>query len=296
LSNDQEQKYWAQWGKLAAEILMVNYGDAKDDLEKLKESIDSRLFTDHLQQLQQRTWLIHWALFIFFSLAKGKVDQPASDEKKSEGASESISAEGTAQLDFDVIEFLTDEKMLNAIQLVCPHVLRYLTAAVIITKRRKFLLKDIARVIVEEKDNYSDPVTEFVRALWVSFDFELAHKKLKEAAVVVENDFFLHKVAAEFLKSGRELMFETYCRIHKCIDISELAKHLDLKPDEAESHIVEYIKNLGIDAKIDSKKNQVVMEKDHPTIYNSVIDKTKGLMYRTQQLMVQVQKKYQNAE
>jgi len=31
-----------------------------------------KTFPSHLQQLQQRTWLIHWSLFVFFNHPNGR--------------------------------------------------------------------------------------------------------------------------------------------------------------------------------------------------------------------------------
>lgn len=60
------------WGKLAAEILMQQWETALDDLTKLKEIIDANTFAPILQQLQQRVWLMHWALFVFFEHENGR--------------------------------------------------------------------------------------------------------------------------------------------------------------------------------------------------------------------------------
>merc|ERR1719225_1684978 len=60
------------WGKLAAEILMQNWDTALEDLNRLKLFIDESTFGSNLQTLQQRTWLIHWSLFVFFNHHKGK--------------------------------------------------------------------------------------------------------------------------------------------------------------------------------------------------------------------------------
>ena len=38
-------------------------------------------------------------------------------------------------------------RYLNAIQTMCPHILRYLTTAVITNKRRRTVLKDLVKVI-----------------------------------------------------------------------------------------------------------------------------------------------------
>ena len=43
LSRDDDLKFRALWGKLAAEILMVNWDQAVMDLHKLKGAIDSRV-------------------------------------------------------------------------------------------------------------------------------------------------------------------------------------------------------------------------------------------------------------
>ena len=51
---------------------MLNFEPALTDLELLNEAINQRIHVDQLEQLQQRTWLIHWALFIFFNLPNGR--------------------------------------------------------------------------------------------------------------------------------------------------------------------------------------------------------------------------------
>merc|ERR1719184_630908 len=110
------------WGKLAAEILMQNWDTASEDLNRLKEYIDTNTFNSPLEALQQRTWLIHWSLFIFFNHAKGR--------------------------DLIVEMFLYQSQYLNAIETMCPHILRYLTTAVIINKQnRRTMLKDLVKVI-----------------------------------------------------------------------------------------------------------------------------------------------------
>lgn len=49
----------------------VQYDTATETLTKLREAIDMHLFADALKQLQQRTWLLHWALFIFWNTSDG---------------------------------------------------------------------------------------------------------------------------------------------------------------------------------------------------------------------------------
>ena len=71
----------------------------------------------------------------------------------------------------------------------------------------------------QEGYEYRDPVTEFVRALYVDFDFEEAQKRLGEADEILRSDFFLVATSDMFLESARHLISESYCKIHQRIDI-----------------------------------------------------------------------------
>jgi translation initiation factor 3 subunit E len=94
---------------------------------------------------------------------------------------------------------------------------------------------------------------------------------------VIVNDFFLGKqvqengfltipLRDEFLENARLFIFETYCRIHQCIDIGMLSRKLNMKYDDAERWIVNLIRNARLDAKIDSKMGTVVMGTQHPNV------------------------------
>jgi len=267
-SKDEEKRFWALWGKLAAEILMANFEVAAKDLSALRDAIDKRIHSSHLATLQQRTWLLHWSLFIFFNLDNGRAM---------------------------LIDFFFRTEMLNCIQTTCPHLLRYLTCAVIINKRaKKNLLKDTVRVITQEKDNYSDPVTHFLRSLYVDFNFEEAHRRLKECEQLCASDFFLVAIGDELLESARQLVFETYARTHQCLDIPLLAKALDLpKATEYEQRMVDLIRvaRLNIDVKINSSSSSLHMEPRYPSVYQQIIDKTENLVSRTQAVAHEVERR-----
>lgn len=47
------------------------------------------------------------------------------------------------------------------------------------------------------------------------YDFDGAQQKLAECESVLDNDYFLTAIKAEFLESARLFMFENYCRIHQ---------------------------------------------------------------------------------
>ena len=57
-----------------------------------------------------------------------------------------------------------------------------------------------------EEYQYQDPLTSFLKELYVEFDFEAAQRALKEAVEVVGNDFFLGEFREEFLDNARYLI------------------------------------------------------------------------------------------
>jgi len=257
LGTDQEKVFSALWGKCAAEILMQNWDVAVEDLTKLREAIESRNVPP-LEQLQQRSWLLHWSLFVFFF-------HPNTERGRN-----------------GIVDMFLNERYLCAIQTNCPHMLRYLTAAVICNKRRRNVLKDLVKVIQQERYTYTDPVTKFLECLYVDFDFDQAQKQLGECEKVLVNDYFLNSMREEFLENARVFIFETYCRIHQKIDIGMLAEKLHMEnAEDAERWIVNLIRNASLDAKIDSKANHVVMGATHPSIYQSVTEATEGLAFRS---------------
>merc|ERR1719245_309830 len=254
------------WGKLASEMLMQNWDSALEDFTRLRQFIDESVFGSNLQSLQQKTWLIHWSLFVFFNHPKGR--------------------------DLIIDLFLYQKQYLNAIQTTCPWILRYLSTAVIINKSSKRnVMKDLVKVIQEESYTYKDPITSFIEALYVDFDFNGAQQKLRECETVLVNDFFLVACLEDFIENSRMMIFETFCRIHQCISIKMLAEKLNMTPEEAERWIVNLIRNAKLDAKIDSKLGHVVMGTQTTSPYQLLIEKTKALSFRSQMLSINLEKK-----
>ncbi|KAL3533718.1 hypothetical protein ACH5RR_007239 [Cinchona calisaya] len=272
LCTNSERSLSALWGKLAAEILMQNWDIALEELNRLKEIIDSKSFSSPLNQVQNRIWLMHWSLFIFFNHDNGRTH---------------------------IIDLFNQDKYLNAIQTNAPHLLRYLAIAFVVNKRRRPQFKDFIKVIQQEQYSYEDPITEFLACVYVKYDFDGAQQKMKECEEVILNDPFLGKQAEEgnfatvplrdeFLENARLFIFETYCRIHQRIDMGVLAGKLNLNYEEAERWIVNLIRTSKLDAKIDSKTGTVLMEPNHPNVYEQLIDHTKSLSGRTHKLVSQL--------
>lgn len=270
LSTDNDKVSAATWGKLASEILTTNWESAMEEVQKVKESIDTKLFNNPLAQLTHRNWLIHWSLFPFFNY------EPARET---------------------LCELFFSAPFINTIQTACPWILRYLTAAVITNRSRtrntgqyQKQLKDIIRIVKQENYEYNDPVTDFVKALYIDFDFEEAQKKLGEAEEVLRSDFFLVAASDSFVEAARHLISESYCKIHQRIDIKDLSTRLGLSEDEGEKWIVNLIRDTRVDAKIDYKEGTVVMNHPPSSVYQQVIERTKGGFFRTQVLSAAVAK------
>lgn len=268
LSTDNDKVSAATWGRLASEILSGNWEGTMEELKTVRESIDSRLFNNPLAQLQHRTWLIHWALFPLFN------DESAREP---------------------LLEMLFSPNYINTIMTSCPWVLRYLAVVVIAGRGRvrntgmhQKQLKDVVRVVKQEGYEYSDPVTDFVRALYIDFDFEEAQRQLPRAEEVLRTDFFLISTTDAFVDAARHLFFESYCKIHARIDLKRLSEQLGLNVDDGEKWIVNLIRDTRLDAKIDFQEGTVIMNHPNSSVYQQVIERTKGGFFRTQVLTAAV--------
>ncbi|KAK9461928.1 eIF3 subunit 6 N terminal domain-containing protein [Lipomyces oligophaga] len=276
LSVDNDLVLSATWGKLACEIMTLKWDNAVEELGKLREQVDGRTFADPLIQLNHRAWIIHWALFFFFNSDAGR-------EK--------------------LTDLFLSPAYINVIQTTCPWILRYVTVAVLASRAARKTsaagraasyatyqkqIRELIRVIKQERYEYSDPMTEFVFALYVDFDFEEAQAKLAESADAVRADPFLVPSADTFLESARHLVSELYCQIHQRIDIKDLSTRLNLSTEEGEKWIVNLIRDTRVDAKIDFSEGTVIM--NHPTqsVYQQVIERTKGLSFKTNQILAQM--------
>ena len=269
----------AHWGKLLSDTLAGEWDAALSELKDLREMIDNPSTEEQAKpsvQLQARSWLLHWGLFVFFNHEDGRAA---------------------------LLDIFLSPAYLNTLQTSCPHLTRYLVAAAILTHRTnsnsykvtiagrsiRNPIQEITKIVLQENHHYADPITSFLSDLYGEFDFEKAQEKLKDAKTILENDFFLNGFVDEFMEGARWLVSEVYCKIHRRIDItsvsqrqpwpsrapsltssgslillsrlsrpdrhrhSDLSARLNLSAEEGEKWIVNLIRDskMGIDAKID---------------------------------------------
>jgi translation initiation factor 3 subunit E len=265
--------------------------------EAVKTALESMVSSNqmsHLQALQQRTWLLHWSLFVYWNdSAKGGLE--------------------------NLVELFHSERYKQAITTNAPHLLRYLTAAVLLCKRRSVTSKgkdgkkekestivgsnaEARRLMrnliyVMQDCEYTDPIVEFVNCLCVKFDFDSAQQKLTECEQVLSTDFFLCHQTDLFMEEARVFVFENYCRIHNKIDLKALGEKLAMDQDQAERWIVDLIRNADLDAKIDSTDMCVVMgEGSLQSVYEQVMDRTRDLNVRSATLSQNLHNLLQDAK
>lgn len=158
-------------------------------------------------------------------------------------------------------------------------------------KKRRNQLKELARIIEQELVAYSDPILKFVEFLSVKVDFESALAELNKCDLVLRNDYFLVNCRQDFLDNAKQYIFESYCRIHRVIDVQLLATQLNMDKASAEKWIVNLIRNARYAAKIDSKTNRILMHDQIPNIYQHCVEKTEGVVLRTTLLKSHMEKK-----
>jgi len=185
-----------------------------EEVTKLITKLDEFLQVTKLskkEMLLHQSWLLHWSLFPIFK----------------------ESAKPDAKL-LDL--FLSERSITAVIPLSCPHLYRYVGACLVLQKRYTTAgaLKETVKRMHQEGSNYTDPITRFLFALYIGIDFDQAQKELQQCRLVCKSDYFLFDKWVEFQENARLLIFETYCRIHQCINIGMLASRLNMSEEEAD--------------------------------------------------------------
>lgn len=246
----------ALWGRLACRIVQANWEGAREDLKALRAAIETK-GAPAADQLKQRAWLMHWALFVLLNQRDG----------------------------MDLLaDLLTDKAYMAAVENLCPWMVRYLAVAAVLSPRRRSLIRDALHEISISAYAYSDPVTQLLESLFDNFDFAAAQQRLRDCRVLLRGDFFLCVFADKFVDEARTLLCELYCTINRRVDLSLLGLKLELGEEEAERWMVGVVRNASagaaVDARIDSAGRQVVMSSPSKSAHQQVAEKTRDLTVR----------------
>ena len=254
----------ALWGRLVCRILQAKREDSLADLQAVKEAIDARNVS-HVDQIRQRAWLLHWGLFVY-------MNQRDSHEM--------------------LADFFSEKHYLQTMENLCPWLLRYYTAAVVLSpSRRRTGIRDLLTEIQNMGYLYADPITQFLESLYTQFDFDAAQLKLKECQQLMRQDFFLQIFQDKFTHEARVLICEMYCTINRRVDLTMLSEKLQLTEEESERWMVDMVRGssavgggAALDAKIDSSGKQVLMSPPSRTATQQVVERTRDFTHRSNML------------
>jgi len=261
LSSDGDKNLNALWGLLAIDILQGNYEEAFETFTKLKDHIEKRSFALVTDQLNQRAWLINWAIFFFFKLPNG----------------------GNL-----LTNLLLEESYKSTIQITCRHMLKYLIAAALLNDKRNVLRESVLALIKSEKHEYSDSFTEFIENLYDKFDFDTALGNIDAIADACSKDYFLHELKDRIVERAKIAIFDTYSRLHRTVELKYLAEKLKLSEEDAELWIIDLIRDSKLEAQFDSEKGIVCMETKAPNFHAKIFEKTRALLLRSNILLKNV--------
>lgn len=182
------------------------------------------------------------------------------------------------------------------------------------SSKRSHLVRDVLNEVQSMSYLYSDPLTQFIEALYDHFDLTAAQEFAQQSFQLLQQDFFFHSYAPQFLHQTRLLICEVYCGINSRVDIQTLSSILQLNEMETEKWIALMISGKsndslssssssqanatsgGLDlvssssltgvttslmnAKIDSEKKQVVIGAPSRAVHQRIVERTKDLNVR----------------
>ncbi|PFH38390.1 PCI domain-containing protein [Besnoitia besnoiti] len=259
----------------AAAQCILKLGDILDQIAAASNKKDHQgnpplpagLMMSREQQLLNRSWLLHWAVWplfrYYFYMVHTKQFIPRNQAWSL------------------LLEWMLHEGNLSCVTVMCPHLLRYYAVYAILNRKRKDHFQAVIMAIGQSKNRYSDPFTSLLEALFLDFNFDEAQLHIARIGEECDSDFFLQPLKRAINEFARLLIFETYCRIHKCINVDMIAKKVNMSPEAAERWIVNLIRHARLEARIDSEKNRVQMSAAPPNLYQQVIDKTRNLCIRS---------------
>lgn len=245
----------ATWGLLAAALLDGETGVALAQARVLQGMID-KSGSSPLMQLQQRSWLLHWSLFLAFSDEAGR----------SFFLDLCFHREGGHGRDRD-----RGNEYMAALQNNCPWLARYLVVAVFTApqKTRRSLLKPLVRAVTLVAHEHRDPITDFVAALHEDVDFAAAGDALRHCEPLLRSDFFLSLnagTAGQFIENARVSVAETFCRVHARVSVSVVAEILGVDAAQASQLLDAALRQSKIDGEVNDEKGQVSVNVRYPTL------------------------------
>eukprot|EP00923_Selenidium_pygospionis_P005122 GHVN01008593.1.p1 GENE.GHVN01008593.1~~GHVN01008593.1.p1 ORF type:complete len:559 (+),score=103.40 GHVN01008593.1:121-1797(+) len=285
----EREKEESNWAMASEQVLKIDelLDDASKILITVKDPSENKSDKDlataegtvvrqysYEQVLLQRTWLLHWALWPIFRYYLPRTTS-------GQGALPRVSSFP------DLANWFLAERTMSLVKLTCPHLIRYYGVWAILNRKtlpnKQF--ETIIEIFSTSSTGTKDPFSSLLMAGLVLFDYDEAKQKLAECSDAAEADFFLAPLKGVIEEQARLLIFETYCRIHKSINIDMIATQLNMSSETAERWIVNLIRHAKFEAKIDSERNRVEISNQSKDVYHQVKEKCEEVMIRSKGLV-----------
>lgn len=197
----------ALWGIICCKLLVRDY--SQDSVELMLNHWESNPDVSLALRCKQRSWLMHWCLF-----------QNLINDREGQNCN-------------DLLEFFLEDNNKSTMMTVCPWLLRYLTFVAVCSNKNlgPKIIECSEKVCVLLESNlhaYKDPLTEFLRTLFVEANFDAAAKHLKECRKIFTIDIFLCSYCNLFFNQARLLIFSRYAMVNRQMEIEKIGELLML--------------------------------------------------------------------
>lgn len=183
------------------------------------------------------------------------------------------------------VDLCTNKDYFAVVQLVCPHILKYLCVSYILNKtlhkNRQYDLFMLLEIIRRRVVKYSDLVVEFLEALNINYDFAEAAGKIDLLKDWALSDPLLAPLADKLIQNCYFMFYKVYCRVYEQVPLKKIAEFTGKSVEEAELWILGYIRSLDIEAKIDSVEGVVVASREEESLnekYMDLLPKVRGFI------------------
>jgi translation initiation factor 3 subunit E len=191
----------ATWNRLASNMLTTKWDSLVAKASQLKESTDNTFRSNALAQVIHSTRLSPWTLVVFALC---------------------ITARDVSMTEYCSVPFTT------SLESDFSWVLEYLVIAVVTScysnknsamchgQQSHKDLERLARLLGHRKEY---PITQFLKALYIDYDFETAQTELQQTMLMLERHASLSDTRDSFVKAASHLICDRYCTVHRVVEI-----------------------------------------------------------------------------
>ncbi|CAD8062696.1 unnamed protein product [Paramecium primaurelia] len=165
------------------------------------------------------------------------------------------------------LELFSGEQFLEVVHTIAPYLLYYYTIALLINQQ---FIGNTSLAIIGTKTNKQLKqyhLLNYVEEIIVKFQFDNAIKMIQDISAEIDQDFIIKSKKALIINACKLYFFSTYIKIFNGVQIKQFSTYLQLNEEETESWLVNAIRTLNINAKIDGDK--IIVQKQDINAQNT---------------------------